>query len=116
MVVKSGMPGLLEGWLTGDGMLPAEVAVAQSQANPSQRAMENASFCGSRASAQLISRSATACPVSHSRRPLHGSSSFQCFGSATDWPSSSKNRSGWPAFKISGARFWWQATQAFART
>jgi hypothetical protein len=94
MLVKSGRLGLLDGRLTGDGMLTADVAVAQSQANPFQRAMENASLVGSPASAQLISRSATACPVSHSRSPLHGSSSRQCFGSATDWLSSSKNKSG----------------------
>src|SRR5205814_4736031 len=57
------------------------------------------SFCGSLARAQLISRNATAWPVSHSLNPLQESSSFQCFGFATDWLSSSKNKSGWPAFK-----------------
>ena len=59
MLVKSDRLGVLEGRLTGDGMLAADVAVAQSHANPFQRAMENASFCGSFASAQLISRRAT---------------------------------------------------------
>ena len=67
--------GSVVGWLTGDGMFPADVAVAQSQASPFQRATVNGSICGSPASAQLISRSATACPVSHWRSPFHGSSS-----------------------------------------
>src|SRR5205085_9852143 len=73
---KPAPAGELEGWLTGEDIFAAEVVAAQSHARPFQRAVEASSPWGWLASAQLISRKATACPVSHSLNSLHGSSSF----------------------------------------
>src|ERR1700760_707172 len=78
--VKSEGAGAFGGGMIGDEMAAAEVAVAQSQARPFQRAIDHSSFWGLLARPQLISRNATAWPVSHSRSPLQESvSSFQCF-------------------------------------
>jgi len=58
------------------------VAFANNQASPFHLLIPVGSGVPFFESAQLISRNATACPTSHARSPLDGSSSRQCFGSA----------------------------------
>jgi hypothetical protein len=60
MFVKSDRVGAIGGGRIGDEIAVALVAVAQSHANPFQRAFDHSSFWGLLASAQLISRNATA--------------------------------------------------------